>query len=69
LRTDQEESLQPPKVTRIKVCWIASVEEMRMAVHYGASAVGLVSAMPSGPGVISEEVIAAIASEVPPVCG
>jgi phosphoribosylanthranilate isomerase len=54
--------LATPKVTRIKVCCVASLEEMQMAVHYGASAVGLVSAMPSGPGVISEEVIAAIAA-------
>ena len=37
-----------------------------MAVEYGASALGLVSAMPSGPGVISEETIAAIAAKIPP---
>ncbi len=37
-----------------------------MAVRFGASAVGLVSEMPSGPGVITEEVIAAIARRVPP---
>jgi len=36
-----------------------------IAVHHGASAVGLVSAMPSGPGVISEETIAEIAASVP----
>ena len=39
---------------------------MRLAVRCGASAVGLVSAMPSGPGPISEEEIAAIAALVPP---
>jgi phosphoribosylanthranilate isomerase len=33
--------LATPKVTRIKVCCVASVEEMQMAVHYGASAVGI----------------------------
>src|SRR5262249_14973820 len=32
----------------------------------GAAALGLVSAMPSGPGVISEEMIATIAARVPP---
>ncbi len=32
----------------------------------GADAVGLVSAMPSGPGVIAEEAIAEIAAQVPP---
>lgn len=37
-----------------------------MAIRYGASAVGLVSEMPSGPGVISEELIARIAAVVPP---
>lgn len=37
-----------------------------MAIEYGASALGLVSEMPSGPGVIAEEMIAAIASRVPP---
>ncbi len=37
-----------------------------MAVQAGASAIGLVSAMPSGPGVIAEEQIAEIASSIPP---
>jgi phosphoribosylanthranilate isomerase len=51
---------------RVKVCCIASVEEARAAVGCGASAVGLVSEMPSGPGVIPEELIAEIAARVPP---
>ena len=37
-----------------------------MAVDAGASAVGLVSAMPSGPGPIPEELIAEIAAMIPP---
>jgi phosphoribosylanthranilate isomerase len=37
-----------------------------MAIESGASAVGLVSAMPSGPGPIPEELIAEIARVVPP---
>jgi phosphoribosylanthranilate isomerase len=37
-----------------------------MAVEAGASALGLVSKMPSGPGVISEEQIAEIAAWTPP---
>jgi phosphoribosylanthranilate isomerase len=37
-----------------------------MAINYGASALGLVSSMPSGPGVISEEKIAEIAAKIPP---
>lgn len=37
-----------------------------MAIRAGASALGLVSEMPSGPGVIRDAVIARIAAEVPP---
>ena len=54
---------------RLKVCCIASVEEARAAIAHGASALGLVSAMPSGPGVIGEEAIAEIARQVPPPIG
>jgi len=54
-------------MTRIKVCCIASVGEARLAVAAGASALGLVSAMPSGPGVIDEALIAEIAAQVPPL--
>jgi phosphoribosylanthranilate isomerase len=52
--------------TRFKICCIQDEEEVRLAVRYGASAVGLVAHMPSGPGVISEARIAAIARTVPP---
>jgi phosphoribosylanthranilate isomerase len=51
---------------RVKICCIASVEEARAAMRVGASALGLVSRMPSGPGVIADERIAAIAATVPP---
>ncbi|HEV7588363.1 MAG TPA: phosphoribosylanthranilate isomerase [Longimicrobium sp.] len=51
---------------RIKVCCISSVEEAWTAIRVGASALGLVSAMPSGPGVIGDELIAEIAARVPP---
>ena len=37
-----------------------------MAIEQGASAVGLVSAMPSGPGPIPEDLIAEIAASIPP---
>lgn len=49
----------------IKVCCIASLAEARLAVAAGADALGLVSAMPSGPGVIDDTTIAAIAAAVP----
>ena len=55
--------------TRVKICCIASVEEARIAVAAGADALGLVSAMPSGPGVIDEALIAEIAAIVPPAIG
>lgn len=55
-----------PYIPRVKICCIAHIEEARLAVAYGAQALGLVSAMPSGPGVITEEQIAAIAASVPP---
>lgn len=50
----------------VKVCCIASREEARLAISAGASALGLVSAMPSGPGPIAEELIADIAAGVAP---
>jgi phosphoribosylanthranilate isomerase len=52
--------------TRVKICCIANWEEAALAIGHGASALGLVSAMPSGPGVISEDQIAQIAARVPP---
>jgi len=54
--------MAPP---RVKVCCIASLDEARLAIDAGAAALGLVSAMPSGPGVIDEATIAAIAAAVP----
>ncbi|HEU4766929.1 MAG TPA: phosphoribosylanthranilate isomerase [Pyrinomonadaceae bacterium] len=51
---------------RVKICCIASVAEAWMAIEHGASALGLVSAMPSGPGPIPDELIAEITSTIPP---
>jgi len=51
---------------RVKICCIKSIEEAQMAIAAGASALGLVSSMPSGPGVISDEKVAEIAAAVPP---
>jgi phosphoribosylanthranilate isomerase len=61
--------MKPTRVPRVKVCCISSVEEAALAVECGASALGLVSSMPSGPGVISEQLIAKIAATVPPAIG
>ena len=51
---------------RIKICCISSHQEAQLAVRYGASALGFVSAMPSGPGPIPESLIAEIVPRVPP---
>lgn len=53
-------------MTRVKICCISSLQEAQLAIKYGASAIGLVSEMPSGPGVISEDSIMEIAASVPP---
>jgi phosphoribosylanthranilate isomerase len=55
-------SLIKPK---IKICCIASTAEAELAIEYGASALGLVGRMPSGPGPISDERIAEIARSIP----
>jgi phosphoribosylanthranilate isomerase len=52
--------------TRVKICCIASEEEARTAISFGASALGLVAAMPSGPGPIADDLILRIARSVPP---
>ncbi|MFQ5600685.1 MAG: phosphoribosylanthranilate isomerase [Candidatus Krumholzibacteriia bacterium] len=59
--------MQSAMLPRVKICCIRSHDEARMAIQAGASALGLVSAMPSGPGVISEASIASIAAAVPPL--
>jgi phosphoribosylanthranilate isomerase len=52
----------------VKICCIATIEEARTAIASGATAIGLVSAMPSGPGVISDaqirEISDAMSSQV-----
>ncbi|MBU7009705.1 MAG: phosphoribosylanthranilate isomerase [Theionarchaea archaeon] len=58
--------MKPISTPRVKICCINNIEEAWMAISYGASAVGLVSDMPSGPGVIPEKLIADIARLIPP---
>ena len=52
--------------TRLKICCISSIEEAKMAIEFGASALGLVANMPSGPGVITDQEIVQISGTVPP---
>lgn len=53
------------ETVKVKICCIQSREEIERAVSAGADALGFVSAMPSGPGVISEEMIARLIPLVP----
>ena len=53
-------------MTRFKICCIRDEDELAQAVQAGAAAVGLVSAMPSGPGPIDDETIARLLRRVPP---
>ncbi|MGQ0639360.1 MAG: phosphoribosylanthranilate isomerase [Gemmatimonadaceae bacterium] len=55
--------------TRVKICCMGSIDEANMAIAAGADAIGLVSAMPSGPGPIDEELICRIAAYVPRAVG
>jgi phosphoribosylanthranilate isomerase len=55
--------------TRVKICCISSEEEAKMAIDAGASALGLVGPMPSGPGIITDDLINRIARGVPPPIG
>ncbi|WP_353481561.1 phosphoribosylanthranilate isomerase [Haliscomenobacter sp.] len=51
---------------KVKICCISSLEEAQLAIKMGASALGLVAKMPSGPGPISDELIREIAATIPP---
>ncbi len=51
---------------RVKICCIADEGEASLAIKMGASAIGLVGKMPSGPGPISDDEIHRIARSVPP---
>ena len=52
-------------MTKVKICCIQSIAEAQMAIDNGAYAIGLVSKMPSGPGVISESMIKDITKWAP----
>jgi len=53
-------------IPKIKICCISSLQEAKMAIDFGASALGLVARMPSGPGTIEDELIMEIARSIPP---
>lgn len=51
---------------KVKICCISSIDEARIAIEHGAAALGLVGQMPSGPGIIGDDLIEQIAKSVPP---
>ena len=51
--------------TKVKICCISSISEAKLAESFGATALGFVSQMPSGPGVISDEKILEIIETIP----
>lgn len=53
-------------IPKVKICCIGSPLEAKQAISYGASALGLVAKMPSGPGPISDELISEIVRTIPP---
>lgn len=50
----------------VKICCISSIQEAEIAINCGATAIGLVGSMPSGPGIISQELIRKIKINTPP---
>jgi len=53
---------------KVKICCISSIEEASLAIAHGAAAIGLVGRMPSGPGIITDELIRSIAKTLlPPI--
>jgi phosphoribosylanthranilate isomerase len=51
---------------RVKICCISSPEEAALAIKHGAAALGLVGQMPSGPGIIDNDLIRSIVKTIPP---
>lgn len=58
--------MEPALKPKVKICCIGSTEEASLAISSGATAVGLVSHMPSGPGIIRDDVIKEILPTIPP---
>ena len=58
-------TLNLSSMTHVKICCIANVQEAKLALDYGAHALGLVGPMPSGPGPISPIEAGNIVSQLP----
>jgi phosphoribosylanthranilate isomerase len=55
--------------TRVKICCIQNIEEARLAIKFGADAIGLVGKMPSEPGPIKDSTVKEVAASVSPAIG
>jgi phosphoribosylanthranilate isomerase len=55
--------------TRVKICCVQNLDEARMAIKFGADAIGLVGKMPSGPGPIEDSTIKEVTAAIPPPIG
>ena len=58
--------MQPTPKTRVKICCLSSSYKGQLTIQYGASALGLVSVMHGGSGIITEDLISQIAAGIPP---
>lgn len=58
--------MKPTLKPRVKICCIKNKEEAQQAIDLGASALGLVGDMPSGPGIISDDMILEVSQFIPP---
>lgn len=52
-------------VPKVKICCISNQQEAELAIKMGASVLGLVGPMPSGPGIIDDHLIQEIAAKTP----
>ena len=50
---------------KVKICCISNSQEAQIAIECGASVLGLVGYMPSGPGIIDDTLIASITKTIP----
>src|SRR5947207_199810 len=66
VRTRHYDPQRRHMIPKVKICCICSLAEARLAIGFGADAIGLVGKMPSGPGPIEDQLIFEIARTIPP---
>jgi len=58
--------MNPTLRPRIKICCISTRQELEAAVGLGVDALGLVARMPSGPGIIPDDLVRELSRRTPP---